>query len=199
VTNNIPISGRDRAEELLSALAEQLAARGASYDLVVVGGTALLALGLVDRATRDVDVLAARVGDAVEQLKPLPDDLVEARDRVARDFSVPQSWLNDGPSSLMDFDLPEGFVDRVSRRTYGPALAISFASRFDQIHFKLYAMVDQGAGKHEQDLRQLNPTRDELVAAAVWSRTHDPSAGYLQMLRQALANLGVDDADLGAA
>ena len=41
--------------ELLSALGEQLAARGEHYELVVIGGAALLALGLVDRVTRDIE------------------------------------------------------------------------------------------------------------------------------------------------
>ena len=73
-----------------------------------------------------------------------------------------------------------------------------FASRLDEIHFKLYALVDQGAGRHEQDLHALNPTAEELVRAARWTRTHDPSPGFRQMLEQALRYLGVADADLGA-
>ena len=196
---NIAITDAERADELLGALSDQLQAGGSSYDLVVVGGTALLALGLTDRATRDVDLVAIRDGDALVAAKPLPEDLVAARNRVARDFGLPPEWLNDGPASLLDFDLPQGFLDRVSRRTYGPALSVSFASRIDQIHFKLYAMVDQGPGKHEQDLQAMNPTPEELLAAARWSRTHDPSEGHLEMLRQALTHLGVQDADLGAA
>src|SRR3990170_6452120 len=43
--------------QALWALSEQLAAVGAHFELVVVGGSALVALGLVERATRDVDVL----------------------------------------------------------------------------------------------------------------------------------------------
>ena len=195
--NNVAISGSDAAEELFLALADQLHARGVQYELVVVGGAALLALGLVERATRDVDLVAVRDRDIMMPTTPLPADLLEARDRVARDFGLPEDWLNAGPASLLDFGLPEGFVERLTRRRYGPALTVSFASRIDQIHFKLYAMVDQGVGKHEQDLRALDPTPAELVAAARWSRTHDPSEGYLLMLRNALSYLGVDDAELG--
>jgi hypothetical protein len=82
-------------------------------------------------------------------------------------------------------------------RDYGPALRVRFASRFDQIHLKLYAMVDQGPGKHESDLKVVEPTESELLAAARWSRTHDPSDGYRAMLVQALNHLGIQDADLG--
>ena len=74
---------------------------------------------------------------------------------------------------------------------------VNFASRLDQIHFKLYALVDQGAGKHEQDLRALKPTAEELMQAARWTRTHDPSPGFEEMLERALRHLGVENADLG--
>ncbi|MGH3112456.1 MAG: hypothetical protein ACRDOP_03210, partial [Gaiellaceae bacterium] len=66
------------------------------------------------------------------------------------------------------------------------------------IHFKLDAMVDQGAGRHEADLRALDPTPDELVAGARWTRKHDPSEGFRQELVAVLAHLGVTDADLDA-
>jgi hypothetical protein len=195
---NVAISGADAADELLSALGEQLASLGAAYEIVVVGGSALLALGLVDRPTKDVDLVALREGDTVRSAHPLPADLITARDRVARDFALPVSWLNDGPADLVRFGLPEGFLDRAERRHYGRSLTVLFASRFDQVHFKLYATVDQGPGKHETDLRALEPTEQELITAARWSMTHDPSEGYRSQLVQVLRSLGVEDADLDA-
>jgi hypothetical protein len=88
-------------------------------------------------------------------------------------------------------------LQRMVTRSSGTALIVHFAGRFDQIHFKLFAMVDQGGGRHEADLRALNPTEDELIAAARWSITQDPSPGYRTVLVDALRVLGVDDADLG--
>ncbi|MEX2101098.1 MAG: hypothetical protein WEA54_01050, partial [Actinomycetota bacterium] len=61
---------------------------------------------------------------------------------------------------------------------------------------KLYAMVDQAGGRHEDDLRALTPTPDELLIAARWTRTHDPSPGFRGQLLLALERLGVDDADV---
>jgi hypothetical protein len=186
----------DRAEELLQALGEQLAARGERYELVVVGGSALLALGLVERTTKDVDIVALRSDAGLDSADPLPQGLRTAGDLVARDFGLPPEWLNAGPAGLLTFGLPEGFVDRLTRRDYGPGLVVYLASRYDQIHFKLYAAVDQGPGKHEADLRALAPTEAELIAAARWSRTQDPSEGYAQVLRGALESFGVTDVDL---
>jgi hypothetical protein len=97
----------------------------------------------------------------------------------------------------MDFGLPTGFLDRVQTQEFGAGLTVHFASRLDQIHFKLFALVDQGAGKHEQDLRALTPTAEELVQAARWTLTHDPSDGFREMLERALRYFGVEDADLG--
>lgn len=192
------ITSFQMADEFLSALGEQLAELGAHYELVVVGGSALLALGLVSRPTKDVDVVALREADSLRPGAPLPEPLRVARDRVARDFELPEDWLNDGPAALLDFGLPEGFLARAERRDHGHALTVWYASRFDQIHFKLYATVDQGAGKHEADLRALDPTPEELLAAARWTRTHDPSEGYRTVLVQVLAAFGVEDAALGA-
>ena len=141
-------------------------------------------------------MLAIRRGGALAVPDPLPPALLEARDRVAADFGLPEDWLNAGPRSLLDFGRPAGFVERLEAREYGEALTVHFASRVDQIHFKLYAVVDQGLGKHEADLRALAPTPDELLDAARWTRTHDPSSGFADELRRVLADFGVSDADL---
>lgn len=186
----------ESANRLLSALGEQLHAHGESLTLVVIGGSALLALGLVDRTTRDVDILAVLTETGLVSADPLPEALVAARDTVARDFGLAADWLNAGPASLVDLGLPEGLLERADPRRYGDALTVLLASRYDQIHFKLYAIVDQGAGKHLDDLQALAPTHAELLAAARWSRTHDPSEGYLSILNQVLLHLGVPDGSL---
>lgn len=185
------LSTPQEANDLLEALAEQLSALGVRFDLVVIGGSALLALGLGQRPTRDVDIVAF-VGQhgELQRPSPLPDALISARDRVATDFGLPEDWLNAGPDSLLDFGLPEGFEARLQRRDFGGSLSVHFASRFDQIHFKLYAAVDHGGGKHEADLRALDPTPEELAEAARWAITHDPSAGFQGELNRALQGLG---------
>jgi hypothetical protein len=195
--SNEPITSADVAHELLQALEQQLGAAGMSFDLVVIGGSALLARGLVGRATQDVDVVALATPDGLISAIDLPPELSIAAERVARDFEVPAGWLNSGPAELLRFGLPDGFEDRWQTQQYGEGLTVRWASRFDQIHFKLYAAVDQ-AGKHLRDLEALQPTRDELLAAAHWSREHDPSEGFLSLLTEALKYFGVDDAELGS-
>jgi hypothetical protein len=89
---------------------------------------------------------------------------------------------------------------RVTVRHYG-ALEVHVVGRFDLICFKLYAAVDhsgQRTSKHLTDLRALDPTAEELQTAALWTRTHDGSEGFLQELVKILGQLGlaVENADL---
>lgn len=189
--------GPDTIDTILSALHEQLQERNARHEIVAVGGSALVALGLISRGTKDVDVVAIVKEGRLTSAKPLPDTLAAATAQVGRDLMLDEAWLNPGPTDLLDFGLPDGFWSRVQPRRYGDFLTVDFAGRLDQVHLKLFAMADQGPGRHEADLRALKPTRDELVTAARWTRRHDPSEGFRSVLQQALHYLGVDDADLG--
>lgn len=173
-----------------------MAEQGEHFEIVVVGGAGLLALGVIDRPTRDIDVVALRGPEGLEPANPLPAALVAASDRVAQVLGLAPDWLNAGPAALLGLGLPAGFLERVQRQGHGTGLTAWLASRLDQIHFKLYAAVDAGGpGKHVADLLALAPTREELLAAARWSRTHDPSDGYRLSLIEALGYLDVKDAD----
>lgn len=62
--------------------------------------------------------------------------------------------------------------------------------------FKLYAAVDQGPrSRHFQDLRDLEPGHDDLLAAARWAMSHDPSPGFRSLLVGTLRALDMEDAD----
>jgi hypothetical protein len=185
-------------DQALRLLGERLDYVGASpIGLLVGGGAALNILGLVARTTTDVDVIAVvrpQEGQAaLVKADPLPAYLVEASEQVARDLGLPAGWLNPGPTSLLDFGLPPGCLDRCVKRTYGSRLRLFVLSRYDQIHLKLYAAVDQGGGRHLADLLALAPAADELRAAALWARTHDSSPGFQQELVALLGQMGHDD------
>ena len=186
-------------ETILSALGEQLeGSSGEPVELLVCGGSALIFLGLVQRATKDVDILAyvkrTEAGDSsFIKAKPMKPEFIMASKKVARDFNLPENWINTGPTSAVDLGLPDGLMERVITGEFGRKLTIHFLGRYDQIHFKLYAAVDQGAGIHFDDLLSLNPTPDELEQAARWSMTHDVSEGYQQILKDLLSHMGYED------
>ncbi len=191
------IDGRT-LDEALTTLGEVLASRGLAYEIVAIGGSGLMLLGLMARPTRDLDALALVQDGVYVSADPFPPALKDAVVSTGRALGLPDDWLNPGPTELLRFGLPDGFESRVSRREYG-GLTLQVAGRLDQICFKLYAAVDQGVGsKHAADLRRLEPTESELLGAARWTRTQDPSDGYREVLIATLVAFGVeaDDADL---
>jgi hypothetical protein len=188
--------GRIPLETALAALGELLAARGLRYEIVLVGGGNLNLRDLIARpTTKDLDILGARTPNGVARLHPIPEPLRDAIVDVGRTFGLADDWLNTGPDSLLDLGLPDGFVERLLPRDFG-GLVTWLAGRFDMVCFKLYAAVDQGPrSRHFQDLRDLGPRRDDLLRAARWARSHDPSPGFRSLLVKMLRALGVEDAD----
>jgi hypothetical protein len=178
-------------DSALQAVGDLLEERKHHVEVVAIGGGGLLLLGLIERSTKDLDLVGLMVGEELVKPVPLPAALSEAADDVANLLKLSPGWINAGPASMLDLGLPEGFLGRTVHREYG-GLVIHLASRYDQICFKIYAAADDSPrGKHFADLKQLAPTHDELRGAAAWVITHDPSEGFRQMLDQVLAALGV--------
>jgi hypothetical protein len=179
-------------EAALAAVGDLLQERNHQVEVVAIGGGGLLLLGLIERTTKDLDLVGLKLGDELVKPVPLPEALREAADDVAKLMRLAPGWLNAGPASMLDLGLPEGFLGRTVRREYG-GLVIHLASRYDQICFKVYAAADDSPrGKHFADLKQLAPSPDELRGAAAWAVTHDSSEGFRQILDQVLATLGVE-------
>ena len=74
----------------------------------------------------------------------------------------------------------------------GEKLAVYFISRLDQIHFKLYAAIDQLGSYHASDLKQLSPSDNELLQAIQWATTHDPSEGFIIATKLFLREFGYE-------
>jgi hypothetical protein len=188
--------GREQLQAALAALGELLAARGHRFDVVLIGGGNLILRELIQRpTTRDLDILGVLTADGVEPIRPMPEPLRDAIVDVGRTFGLASDWLNTGPEALLDLGLPSGFVGRLERRDFG-GLVAWLAGRFDMVCFKLYAAADQGLrSRHFQDLRDLEPGPGDLIEAARWTMSQDPSPGFRSMLVEVLSGLGFEDAD----
>lgn len=180
-------------EEALETLGEVLAEQGRHAELAVIGGGSLLLSQLLERPTKDLDVVALVVAGQYRRAHPFPDFLAAAVRDVADATGLAPNWLNPGPTNLLDFGLPLGFEQRATRRRFG-GLTLHVASRKDQICFKLYASVDQGPqSKHAKDLEKLRPSPEELRWAGEWCQTQDPSDSFAEQLELALRALGGSD------
>lgn len=187
----------DNIQDILKALGNQIGFHeGFPIAIVVCGGTALSALGLISRTTMDVDVLCevieAKSGIKLKGIEELPPSFEKAAEVVRRDFGLPENWINIGPAAQLESGLPEGFKERLIRREYGEYLTVYFISRLDQIHFKLYASLDRG-GYHVDDLFALGPSIDEIGMAASWVLTQDVSEGFKIILKDFLKRKGYNE------
>lgn len=182
----------DNLEQVLHALAAFLEeANAAPETLVVIGGSALLSLGLISRATKDVDIMAGVDPErGLVDPRPMSVALQEAASNVAREMDLDPHWLNTGPADQVLAGLPDGFLARLSPRSYGPRLTLLLPHRIDLIHLKLFAIVDQGRGRHTSDLAALHPSDEEIIAATRWVLGQDAGEVFPQIVRNTLTDLG---------
>lgn len=159
--------------KLLDAVGAHLEAEAAEVAIVVVGGAALALHGWVPRTTQDVDVIA--LADELGTLAPprFPEVLTRAIERVARDFNLPEHWLNSVVGAQWHAGLPEGIATDLEWRDFR-ALRVGLAGRRSLIALKLFAALDRGRSSvHLQDLLVLAPTDAELAYASAWVLTQD--------------------------
>ncbi|MEW6115097.1 MAG: DUF6036 family nucleotidyltransferase [Thermodesulfobacteriota bacterium] len=160
------------------------ALKGVPLEVIICGGAALNLLGYVRRVTKDIDIVSPEV---------LPSTFTEAAKITADYFGLTPEWINQGPVDLLRMGLPEGFYARCQQLDFHSHLIFLLTSRFDQIHFKLYASVDRG-GYHLQDLKALDPTNEELATAVAWCFTHDVSEPFKEIMKDFLLKNGWKDA-----
>lgn len=183
-------------DQILKALDRQIWLEGGEQvSLVVIGGAALNALGLISRTTMDVDVLGeileTEKGVKIRKINDFPDFLKRAIEKVQRDFGLQDNWFNLGPASQLDLGLPSGFESRLIRKNYGKYLSVYFPSRWDLIHLKFFASIDRNS-YHVQDLLNLNPTEKEIESAARWVLTQDVSQEFRLLTKNFLKKIGYE-------
>lgn len=166
----------------IEAFDRHLASLDLRFEGVVIGGSALALMGVVQRLTRDVDVLAPA----------LPEPIAAA----ARDFATQQrqaggdlvdDWFNNGPMQLGDV-LPAGWRERVERIFEGQSLILSTLGRPDLLKSKLFALCDRGTDM--PDCIALAPTAEELAECLPWLELQDGNELWPEHVRATVAGLG---------
>ncbi len=164
---------------IIEAFDRYLARRGLHFQTVIIGGAALIALGIVTRTTKDVDCLFPEIPDAIKQASK---DF--ARENPSLDLI--DNWLNNGPIRLVD-DLPEGWRERLAPVYAGQALVLQTLGRTDLLKTKLFALCDRL--EDWADCVALAPTAEELDDCLPWVTARDANAFWAEHVRNTLVAL----------
>lgn len=168
-------------KQTLDAFDQWLQARGLSFEAVVVGGSALALLGIIDRPTRDVDVLFPGVSN----------DIAEAARRFAAEMSargqrLDPDWVNAGPAQVAAA-LPAGWERRLRPLFDGEAIRLQTLAQNDLLLTKLFALCDRGTDL--ADCIALAPSADALRHAENWLLQQDASEVWPALVRDTLRHL----------
>lgn len=135
-----------------------LAQRGLRFQSVIIGGAALIAMGVINRKTKDVDCLSPEIPDEIKQA---------SRDfaRENTDFDLIDNWLNNGPMSLVN-ELPPDWQSRLVTIYTGQSIVLQTLGRTDLLRTKLFALCDRL--EDWPDCIALAPAADELNTCLPW-------------------------------
>lgn len=142
--------------ELLKVLQELDAQLSSSYDIVLVGGAAMILHFGAHRATRDVDALVLR-GD-IRKLR-------QAVKTVAQECNLPENWLSDAVKGFADI-LPHDFYHRLVPLSLPlQHLRLSVLGRPEQTAMKIIALREQDLEDLELLLPQLSEVDKKVLVA----------------------------------
>ncbi|MGK5082429.1 DUF6036 family nucleotidyltransferase [Bdellovibrionota bacterium FG-1] len=123
-----------------------------SIEIYICGGAALTLLGLGNRKTGDIDMIAKVIDPALDR----------AIKRVAKKLGYPVGWLNNKVNPIID-RLPSNWKTTVTKVFEGRNLTVYSLGRQNLINSKLHACVERRAFDY-QDLLILKPDAVELAA-----------------------------------
>jgi Nucleotidyltransferase of unknown function (DUF6036) len=147
-------------QDIIPAFDLFLQKRQIEFSAIAIGGAALSILQIIDRGTRDLDLLASVI----------PDEVAFAARDFARLHALAENWLNNGPSSL-EKDLPPHWRKDIQPLYQGQNLKLWTLSRIDLIRTKFWAMCDRM--RDLDDLIAIAPTLEELEIAVKWVKPLD--------------------------
>lgn len=129
-----------------------------SFDVVLIGGAAMILHFGASRATRDVDVLVLR-GDLKE--------LRRAVKAVAHEYDLPEDWMSDAAKGFADI-LPPDFYHRLTPLPFGfQRLRLYALGRPEQAALKIVALREQDLEDLELLLPQLSQEEKKVLVEIV--------------------------------
>lgn len=167
--------------ELIPRFDTFLAERGLALEAIATGGAALALLGIINRETRDCDLIEPELSSALHEAARAFAAELRDQGEILRD-----DWLNNGPASLGPL-LPEGWKNRLQSIHHGQVLRLWSLGRPELLLAKLWALCDRGLDLG--DCIALAPTAEELTQAEAWIVTQDLNPDWPTHVRATLADL----------
>lgn len=182
--------------ESLDALGQLLAEREIAFGAVVIGGASLIAHGIVERTTVDIDVIARREGDgSIFAATSIPPEVEAAALAIANLRDLDPNWFNADASLIFGGRFPQGYETRLTSETFG-GLTVWWVAPGDLVAFKLYAnlrTIDKQPNRHRQDLERLEPSQQQVTAAIAWIESIVPARSRkLETLASIIEELGFE-------
>ncbi len=140
--------------ELIEVLQELDQHLSASFDVILIGGAAMVLHFGASRATRDVDVLVLR-GDLTE--------LRQAVKTVAGERGLPEDWLNDAAKGFADILPPDFYHRLVPLTVIFHHIRLYALGQPEQVALKIIALREQDL----EDLEILLPQMSEADRAVM--------------------------------
>jgi hypothetical protein len=165
-------------KDVLAAFDKFLEERDLRFRGTVIGGAALIMMGIIDRATKDVDCLEPA----------LPNNIKDAAREFGARYKGPgaplhDEWLNNGPESLIR-DLPKGWEKRRISLFKGRRLKLLTLGRIDLLRAKIFAFCDRQ--QDYQDCLAMKPTARELRTVYPWLKDRDLNELWPEHARRSL-------------
>ena len=145
--------------ELIEVLRELDERLSSSFDVILLGGAAMILLFGASRATRDVDVLVLR-GDLTE--------LRGAVKAVARERDLPEDWMSDAAKGFADILPPDFYHRLVPLEFMFQRLRFYALGRPEQVAMKIVALREQDLEDLELLLPQLSKEEKKVVIAIMY-------------------------------
>ena len=117
--------------ELIEVLRELDERLSSSFDVILIGGAAMILHFGASRATRDIDVLVLR-GDLRK--------LREAVKAVARERDLPEDWMSDAAKGFADILLPDFYHRLVPLEFTLQNMRLYALGRPEQVAMKIVAL-----------------------------------------------------------
>jgi len=142
-------------KEIISKFDEFLTSHRLRFEAIAIGGAALVVLDIIQRATRDIDLLETEI----------PEPIAKAAREFASMHGLSENWFNAGPADLLR-NLPPTWKTDLQPLYAGESLILKTLSRLNLIRTKFWAMCDRM--RDVDDLVAIDPCDEEIEMAVDW-------------------------------